>query len=142
MEPEIANGSVLYFFPLMGEEPERFDVVIFQPPYDERPWVKRVCGLPGETIEVRDSVLLVNGSALEQPNETFGVTEPFGPVVIPEHCVFVMGDHRDGSTDSRVFGPIYIETIKGKVWYCTDRVSYEENTHYHDCILNSYALED
>jgi signal peptidase I len=108
----------------------RGDVVVFKYPEDpERDFIKRVIGLPGETIELRDHRVHVNGQAIDEPYAHYlprpagagggeftsdDVRERYGPVVVPEGAVFVMGDNRDNSQDSRYWGFLPKENIKGK----------------------------
>jgi signal peptidase I len=106
-------------------DPDRGDLVVFES-VDERKdeeIVKRVVGLPGEEISVQEGVLLVNGEAphepyllgtQESPNKTPGV-DSFGPMVVPQNHVFVMGDNRTNSYDSRFFGPVPEENLVGEV---------------------------
>lgn len=95
--------------------PERGDIIIVKYPNMEGTYVKRAIGLPGETIEVKDSTVYVNGVALE---EDYVSAEPYAdmaPVVVPEGHVFVMGDNRAHSMDSRAsyIGPIAESEIIG-----------------------------
>lgn len=78
--------------------------------------IKRVIGLPGETIEARGGVVLINGRALVEPYLAKGaVTDRLDePVKIPSGCVFLMGDNRNFSLDSRVFGFVRVSTIVGR----------------------------
>jgi signal peptidase I len=105
----------------------RGDVVVFQPPPSwtdgTDPYIKRVIGEPGDTIEVRDDGLVyVNGAALDEPYlfaDEDGVPEPTladdgASWVVPEGELFVMGDHRRSSADSRAFGPIPISSVIGR----------------------------
>ena len=103
---------------LLGD-PERFDIVICDYPNtdDGMYRVKRVIGLPGETIELRAGELYVDGEHVAQDfdmteNETY-----FGPLTVPEGCYFVMGDNRNNSKDSRspMVGPLKRSQIKGHV---------------------------
>ena len=103
---------------LLGD-PERFDIVICDYPNtdDGMYRVKRVIGLPGETIELRAGELYVDGEHVAQDfdmteNETY-----FGPLTVPEGCYFVMGDNRNNSKDSRspMVGPLKRSEIKGHV---------------------------
>jgi signal peptidase I len=96
-------------------EPVRGDIVVFPVEGEPLPLIKRVIGLPGETVEVRDGRVLVNGAALREPyasGPTFGNT---APVRVPPGMVFVMGDNRSpgGSLDSRRLGPIPLTKITG-----------------------------
>jgi signal peptidase I len=108
----------------------RGDIVVFKYPENpERDFIKRVIGLPGETIELRNRQIHVNGRPIEEPyahylprpaglmsGETTSddVRERYGPVVVPAGSVFVMGDNRDNSQDSRYWGFLPKENIKGK----------------------------
>jgi len=91
-------------------------------------FIKRVVGLPGETVEGRDGRIWIDGRALDEPYLTEG-TEPgtFAPVKVPEGHLFVMGDNRENSRDSRYFGPVPIEKVVGRaalrIWP-PDRVGF------------------
>jgi len=98
--------------------PHRGDIVVLKRPgqADSPDLVKRVIGLPGETIEVRAGTVYINGRALAEP---YVVHEDAGwlpPTRIPPGYVFVMGDNRTNSLDSRSFGPVAINSLLGKVW--------------------------
>jgi signal peptidase I len=99
----------------------RGDIVVFEKPPQETSdiddLVKRVIGLPGETVEGRDGRVLVNGDALDEPYlPDDATTADFGPVEIPDDSVWVMGDNRTNSEDSRFFGPIPTSTIVGRAF--------------------------
>lgn len=105
--------------------PERGDVVVFTPPPpgEDKPYIKRVIGLPGDRVEIRDDTVFVNGVALDEdyigdyPIRCDGQPRmTYCDVVVPEGHVFVMGDHRDNSQDSREFGPVSEDRIIGKAW--------------------------
>ena len=88
-------------------------VAIRKPDDDEL--IKRIVGLPGDSVSARDGSVVVNGRRLDEPYLAEGVeTLPFGPVDVPEGHVFVMGDNRGNSSDSRVIGTIEIDTIVGR----------------------------
>ncbi|MGX7108420.1 signal peptidase I [Facklamia miroungae] len=107
---------------------ERFDIVVFPDPMGSgKTYVKRLIALPGESIEVKDDQLLINGHIIEEPyldsaktnnlqnyTEDFTLWEITGDNVIPENKVFVMGDNRPGSGDSRQFGYVDIDAIQGE----------------------------
>lgn len=99
----------------------RGDVVVFErPPTDVgmiKDLIKRVIALPGETVEGRDGGVYVNGRRLVEPYLPAGaVTTPFGPQRIPAGRVWVMGDNRANSSDSRVFGPVPQSRIVGRAF--------------------------
>jgi signal peptidase I len=102
----------------------RGDVIVFEPPPEYRgdntPFIKRVIGLPGERIEVHDGGVYVNDVRLEEPYVPSGdLTEAGGSTaswVIPAGDLFVLGDNRESSSDSRVFGPIHHEWVIGRAW--------------------------
>ena len=106
-----------------GGNPQRFDVVICRyPGRGAQNFVKRVIGLPGDTVEIRDGILLVNGDRYEEPyvDDAFRVPGgsngyAFGPYTVPEGEYFVMGDHRNNSNDSRAQGSISRDMIVGHV---------------------------
>jgi signal peptidase I len=84
-------------------------------------YIKRVIGLPGEHVKIENGKVYINGEELDEPYLQDNVTTEskggvFTDIVVPENCVFVMGDNRSQSTDSRKFGCIPIEKIEGKVW--------------------------
>jgi len=109
----------------------RGDILVFKFPEDpRRDFIKRAIGLPGETIEIRDKTVFVNGRLLEEPYavHTDTRTWPDDPRVpeqerrrdqlaslrVPEGSVFALGDNRDHSDDSRDWGPVSIQNVKGR----------------------------
>jgi len=106
----------------------RGDIVVFKYPDEpERDFIKRVIGLPGETLELRNKKVYVNGQPLDEPYvhflepahhaqevTSFDVRERYGPVTVPAGQYFVMGDNRDNSQDSRYWGFLPRGYIKGK----------------------------
>lgn len=137
------------------DDPEQGDVVVFNPPHDPgRNYVKRVVGVPGDTVEMRDKVLYVNGNRQTEPyarymDSTGDAVHPamswqygyliselhashdeyrpsrdnWGPLVVPSRKFFVLGDNRDNSEDSRYWGFVDREAIRGRpvfVYYSFD----------------------
>ena len=121
MSPVINSGDKLLISnSLLTGKIERFDILVVQPPDSGgKKLIKRVVGLPGESIEIKSGDVLVNNSLLIEP-----FLENKGDVIfrsinmkerqIPQDCYFLLGDYREKSTDSRNFGPIHKNTIIGK----------------------------
>lgn len=98
-------------------EPERGDIVLFESAEGGKdPLIKRVVGLPGERVAVRDGTLRVDGEPQDEPylGRNARSVPDFGPVTVPEEHVFVMGDNRNYSIDSRYYGPVPQENIIGE----------------------------
>lgn len=126
MMPTLENGDRMIVNKI--GEPERFDIIVFHAP-EQKDYIKRVIGLPGDTIEYRDDVLYINGEKYDEPyleeykkQITDGpLTEDFtlsdlptvGQDVVPEGELFVMGDNRRFSKDSRHIGTIPLDKVIG-----------------------------
>ncbi len=101
------------------DEPERGDVVMFKfPDNEEDDYLKRIIGLPGETVEIKGGLVYINGSS-EPLKEDYIKDEPdgdYGPFEVPENCYFMLGDNRNLSQDSRYWENKYVakEKIVGK----------------------------
>ena len=109
------------------KKPRRGDIVVFKYPIDpNKDFIKRVIGLPADVIEIRDKKLYVNHKRV---NHAYGVytdsrilpahirpRDNFGPVTVPEHSLFVMGDNRDESFDSRFWGFVDYKALNGKAF--------------------------
>lgn len=101
--------------------PQRGDIIVFNPPNDDKPYIKRIIGLPGDTIAFADGYVILNGQRLDEPYIQAGITrcptrQCEQPVTIGPGQVYVLGDNRGNSEDSRYFGPIQISSIIGKAW--------------------------
>jgi signal peptidase I len=124
MEPTLIVGDKVLVNKLSYDfhSVHRGDVIVFKkPPNDFSPGIKdlikRVIGLPGETISAQDGSVYINGQKLKESWLPKGVTtDNFGPVRIPAGQYFVMGDNRGDSADSRVFGPITKSLIIGRAF--------------------------
>jgi len=97
--------------------PHRGDVVVLRMP-DRGPelLIKRIIGLPGETIEIRDGTVYISAQPLDEPYLVRRSGSNYGPTLVPEGHVFVMGDNRGASNDSRVFGPLPLDRVVGRAW--------------------------
>jgi signal peptidase I len=120
MEPSLADEQRLIIekvtYRLHG--PERGDIVVLRLPDRrfDRPLIKRVIGLPGEIVEIREGGVYVDGEGLEEPYLS-GPTPGFmKPRLVPEGHVMVLGDNRGSSNDSRSFGMVPIDDILGRAW--------------------------
>jgi len=115
--------------PIQWDTPKRGDIVTFDPQHTEDRLIKRVIGVAGDTIEVRNGLTFLNGKRLalqqrggfieEALGEQHYLTTPaypthFGPVTVPEGHLFMMGDNRSNSADSRFWGFLPVERVRGK----------------------------
>lgn len=100
--------------------PERGEIIVFKYPRDlNRDFVKRIVGLPGETIEMKGATVKINGKELDEPYAIYKgelTFNHFGPYKIPKGHLFMMGDNRNNSQDSRVWGPLDMSIIHGKAF--------------------------
>ena len=95
--------------------PQRGDVVVFEYPLDpSRDFIKRVIGLPGDTVEVRSGQVFVNGQPLAEPFGPNPGSYTAGPVTVEEGTVFVLGDNRNNSSDSHVWGMLPMDNVTGE----------------------------
>ena len=97
--------------------PQRGDVVVLRMP-ERGPelLIKRIIALPAETVEIRDGNVRIDGQMLDELYLTRNTNGTYGPATVPEGHVFVMGDNRGASNDSRVFGTVPLERIVGRAW--------------------------
>ena len=125
---------------------KRFDIVVLQAPDQDKEYIKRVIGIPGDTIEVKDGKLYINGQVVDQPfintellmNKTvyiddFTLHELTGELKVPEGKYFVMGDNRGVSKDSRMIGFIERSAIEGKAVFTIwplNRIGGQTNYSY------------
>jgi signal peptidase I len=122
MEPTLVEGDRLWArrATVLG----RGEIVVFRPP--DRPgedYIKRVVGLPGDTIAIRRQRVFINGTRLEEPysvhrspRRRLPDVDDRAPMTVPADCYFVMGDNRDNSRDSRYFGPVPVTLVYGRAY--------------------------
>jgi signal peptidase I len=119
MEPNLRTGERLFGNKLIYnfKAPQRGDVVIFNYPLDpQRIYIKRVVGLPGESVAINSGRVYINGKPLSEPYLKHVPHGDFGPKKIGSKDVFVMGDFRDYSNDSRYWGSLPRKNIVAKAW--------------------------
>ena len=121
MEPSLHNSQYLvvskaaYWF----HSPRRGDVIVFHSPQDSgQDVIKRVIGLPGETVEIKGGKVYIDGTPLEEPYIAEEPSYNLPPQKVPEDCYFVLGDNRNHSSDSHVWGMVPEDNIVGKAWIC------------------------
>ena len=120
MEPNYVEGEWLlaskatYWF----HEPERGDVIILDPPFEtEEVYIKRLIALPGDTVEVKDGAVYIDGTALDEPYIKEAPTYTFPLTELGEDEYFVLGDNRNNANDSSKGWTISREDIIGKAWF-------------------------
>ena len=117
----LIGNRLAYLF----SDPERGDIVMFPyPDNEEEIYIKRVIGVPGDTVQVKEGVLYLNGEVFEEDylNEPMKKEEDTELFTVPEGCYFMMGDNRNHSWDSRYWEHPFVEKgkILGKAWFRYD----------------------
>jgi signal peptidase I len=137
MEPTLLVGDHLLVnkfiygirMPFVGKKivtfnlPKRGEVIVFIPPHDRsKDFIKRVIGLPGEKVEIKERKIYINDRLIEDPWGVFEKVNPspiydnYGPEKVPSESLFVMGDNRDNSQDSRYWGFASLDDVLGKAF--------------------------
>jgi signal peptidase I len=119
MEPNFEDGQRLLVNKVVYDlrQPQRGEVIVFQPP-SEKPvdFIKRIIALPGDTVEIKDGAVYINGSALDEPYIKDAPSYTMAKEKIPAGEYFVLGDNRNNSNDSHSWGPLPEQNIVGKAW--------------------------
>ena len=97
--------------------PDQGDIVVLRVRPGDELLIKRIIGLPGDEVAIHDGQVYVNGNALDEPYLNQNTRGNLAPRVVPPLHVFVMGDNRRASNDSRSFGPVHIDNIVGRAWF-------------------------
>jgi signal peptidase I len=121
MQPNFYEGEFILVNKLAYRlgTPERGDVLVFHNPNNpEEDYIKRIIGLPGDTVDIYNGQVFINGKPLveDYPMNEISPGQVYGPVVIEPDHLFVMGDNRPQSQDSRVFGQLSEDLVVGKAW--------------------------
>ncbi len=126
MEPTFHNGELILTNKISYQlhQPRRGDVVVFRAPMEEdKDYIKRIIGLPGERVKVANGHVYINGKLLDEPYLSASIRTrgsyylPDGQTrVVPPHSYIVMGDNRNFSSDSREWGPVPFKNIIGETW--------------------------
>jgi signal peptidase I len=119
MEPNLHDGQSIIASKLVYHlhPPERGDIIVFHAPSNPgKDYIKRVVGLPGEEVELREGQVYIDGARLEETYVTHSGKSSWGPEVVGESEYFVLGDNRSNSNDSRNWGMLDGEAIIGKAW--------------------------
>lgn len=140
MEPTFVNGQYIFTSKVTFKfrNYQRGDIVVFKSPKNQEiEYIKRIIALPGDKVVVQNNTVRVNDRVLEeryinQPTELweFGFMKEGVTITVPEGHLFVMGDNRPRSSDSREFGPVPFENIVGQVFYRyfpSDKMQWMEN---------------
>jgi signal peptidase I len=116
MEPQIHSGErvLINTFAFRLGAPRRGEIVAFRYGGDDREVIKRVVGLPGDHIRIDRGAVYVDGAKLDEPYVQNRDDRSFGEVVVPPDSVYVLGDNRGNSEDSRVFGPVADQLLIGR----------------------------
>ena len=120
MEPSLHESQrvILDLVTYRLRPPDRGEIVVLDVPEREAgpPLIKRVIGLPGDTVEIRQGHVYVNAQRLQEPYLDQTTNGSLAPTLIPEEHVFVLGDNRCCSNDSRYFGTVPYERLLGRAW--------------------------
>jgi signal peptidase I len=115
MVPTLETSDYIVGFGVKSSDLQHGDIVVFGTEKQGGFYVKRIIGMPGDTIAILKGVVYRNGQEVEEPYVENPGVEDFGPITVPKGRVFVMGDNRTNSLDSRWFGPVPTSIIRARV---------------------------
>jgi len=119
MQPTFHTGDCILVF--RTDKVERNDIAVVE--WQDKWLIKRVIGLPNETLEMEDGKIYINGALITENFEYFSGNRNLPEITIPEDYIFIVGDNRENSHDSRAFGPVPTSDIFGKLIFRLDFVS-------------------
>lgn len=116
LQDRVMVNKFIYYF----KEPQRGDIIVFHPPEvlnSKDDYIKRVIGLPGETVEMKNNRVYINNKPLSEPYLSEPINYTYGPVTVPENSLLVLGDNRNHSFDSHLWNAwLSRDQIKGKAF--------------------------
>lgn len=112
MNKTFKNGDILILYKL--SEIKRFDVIVLHEEKDNEKIIKRIIGMPGDTVAIKDGEIYINDEKIDD-EYAYGMTSDYDRITLKSDEYFILGDNRLISKDSRYFGPIKEKEIKGKV---------------------------
>jgi signal peptidase I len=116
MEPTLSDATVVDIIDYGDAKPRRGDLVVFRfPGSPDRDFLKRIVGEPGDTVEIRNGTVYIDGAPLDEPYITNKPAYTYGPAHVPPKNYFVLGDNRNDSYDSNLWGFLPEENITGRV---------------------------
>ena len=138
MNPTLLNGEYLLIsnFAYQLDDPQRGDIIVFRHPQSEMNLIKRVIGLPGDTVAIQNGIVSVNGVVIDEPYIQAAPTYS-SSWVVPDGQYFVLGDNRNNSSDSHAWGFLPIDHILGKALVVYWPPSDWSRVPHHDYVLPS-----
>lgn len=129
----INDRVITYRLAYLFDKPERGDIIVFPFPDDEKvDFIKRIIGLPGDTVEGKDGLVYINGKPLDEPYVKEKLNNDFGPIDVPIGKYFMMGDNRNCSKDSRYWENKFVDMkkIKGKAIVKYPNITFFKSIDY------------
>lgn len=121
--PEKGVARIIPFFKVeagrsyLFHAPRRGEIIVFKPPLSQdRDFIKRIIGIPGDKVQIKQGKVLLNGLELQEPYIMDGTIYEFSPTEVPPGNYFVLGDNRNRSSDSHLWGVVPYNNIVGKAW--------------------------
>jgi len=123
MAPTLKQSDYIIGFGTRPSQLQRGDIVVFTSGHKRDFYVKRIVGLPGETVAILDGVVYINGRRLEETYVRNRSSDRLGPISVADGYIFLMGDNRTNSFDSRWFGPVPASMVEAEVSFIYNPVS-------------------